>query len=60
MLAGIVAFELEVTEVKAKAKLSQNKNAAEQEHIAAELSQSADRVVRDLGEAIVRNMGKGE
>ncbi|WP_020537603.1 FMN-binding negative transcriptional regulator [Lewinella cohaerens] len=60
MLSGIVAFELEVAEVQAKAKLSQNKTTSEQERIAAELSQSTDSVIRDLGEAMVRNIGKGE
>jgi transcriptional regulator len=60
MLAGIVAFELEVTEVQAKAKLSQNKTITEQERIAAELTKSEDSVIRDLGLAMVRNVGKGE
>ncbi|WP_367389891.1 FMN-binding negative transcriptional regulator [Lewinella sp. LCG006] len=60
MLAGIVAVEIRVTEIQAKAKLSQNKTTAEQERIAGELSQSADSVVRDLGKAMVKNMGRGE
>ncbi len=60
MLAGIVAVEIRVTEVQAKAKLSQNKTTAEQERIAAELTKSEDSVIRDLGEAMVRNIGKGE
>lgn len=60
MLAGIVAFELEVSEVQAKAKLSQNKTTAEQKRIAVELTKSEDSVVRDLGVAMVRNLGKGE
>ncbi|PSK89108.1 FMN-binding negative transcriptional regulator [Taibaiella chishuiensis] len=37
MLQGIVAFELEVTELQAKQKLSQNKSITERERIAAQL-----------------------
>lgn len=38
MIKGIIAFEIEVTKLEGKFKLSQNKTAAEQERIAASLS----------------------
>jgi transcriptional regulator len=42
MLKGIVAFEVEVTELQAKNKLSQNKSIQEQQSIIAELSGSTN------------------
>lgn len=42
MLKGIVAFEVAVTELQAKNKLSQNKSLQEQQSIVAELSKSID------------------
>ncbi len=42
MVKGIVAFEIEVTEIQAKEKLSQNKTKEEQERIIANFSNSED------------------
>ena len=42
MLKGIVAFEIKVTELQAKNKLSQNRSFSEQQSIISELSGSSD------------------
>jgi transcriptional regulator len=42
MMNGIVAFEIEVTNLQAKKKLSQNRTELEQENIVNHLSQSSD------------------
>ena len=42
MMNGIVAFEIEVTDLQAKKKLSQNRSAQEQVNIISSLSQSHD------------------
>jgi transcriptional regulator len=42
MMKGIVAFEIEVTDLQAKKKLSQNRTETERENIINSLSQSAD------------------
>jgi len=42
MMKGIVAFEIEVTDLQAKKKLSQNRTEIEKENIINSLSQSAD------------------
>ena len=42
MMKGIVAFEIEVTDLQAKKKLSQNRTDTEKENIINSLSQSAD------------------
>lgn len=49
MVKGIVAFEIEVTELQAKNKLSQNKSTAERERIAEALSNSEDGSERAIG-----------
>ncbi len=48
MAAGIVAFELVVTDLQAQKKLSQNKTAAERQRIQAALMGSAQATERDL------------
>ncbi len=48
MLDGIVNFEIEVTRIETRWKLSQNRGRREQELIAAELEKSADEVARSL------------
>ena len=48
MLEGIVNFEITVTRLEARWKLSQNRGRREQELIVAELEQSADSSVRAL------------
>ena len=42
MLRGIVGFELEITRLEGKAKLSQNRSAADRAGVVAALSPSAD------------------
>jgi transcriptional regulator len=49
MLEGIVNFEIEVTRLETRWKLSQNRGRREQELIAAELEKSDDSVERTLG-----------
>ena len=48
MLEGIVNFEIKVTRLETRWKLSQNRGRREQELIAAQLDQSADPTVRAL------------
>ncbi|WP_114792594.1 FMN-binding negative transcriptional regulator [Niabella yanshanensis] len=48
MLKGIVAFELEVTELQGQKKLSQNKTAAERQRIIEQLQHSDSGVARDI------------
>jgi transcriptional regulator len=48
MLDGIVNFEIAVTRIETRWKLSQNRGRREQELIAAELEQSADAIERAL------------
>ena len=48
MLEGIVNFEIKVTRLETRWKLSQNRGRREQELIAAQLDQSADTMVRAL------------
>ncbi|WPP50369.1 FMN-binding negative transcriptional regulator [Catalinimonas niigatensis] len=50
MLKGIVAFEIEVTELQAKGKLSQNKTEAERQRITASFSQSGSENERLIAE----------
>jgi transcriptional regulator len=50
MLKGIVAFEIEVTNLEGKFKLSQNKTQAEQQRIISSLGESPDAVTRALAE----------
>jgi transcriptional regulator len=48
MLEGIVNFEIPVTRIETRWKLSQNRSRSEQERIAAELEKSADSAERAL------------
>jgi len=48
MLAGIVNFEIEVTRLDTRWKLSQNRSRREQELIAAQLEKSRDGIEREL------------
>ena len=45
---GIVAFEIEVTDLQAKKKLSQNRSELERENIVHNLSQSNDTNEREI------------
>ena len=48
MMNGIVAFEIEVTDLQAKQKLSQNRSEQEKENIIHSLEQSADTNEREI------------
>jgi len=48
MMKGIIAFEVVVTDLQAKAKLSQNRSKIEQENIIGTLSNSADTNEQDI------------
>jgi transcriptional regulator len=48
MMNGIVAFEIEVTDLQAKKKLSQNRSELERENIIHTLNQSADTNEREI------------
>jgi transcriptional regulator len=50
MMKGIVAFEIEVTDLQAKKKLSQNRTETEQENIINSLEQSIDTNEREIAE----------
>ncbi|SDD92919.1 FMN-binding negative transcriptional regulator [Pedobacter soli] len=52
MIKGIVAFELEVTDLQGQQKLSQNKTQAERESIIAQLRNSNNTVEHDLASYI--------
>ena len=58
MLAGIVAFEILVTELQAKKKLSQNRTDAEQQKIIASLSKSNDSNEQLIAEYMHQNIIK--
>jgi transcriptional regulator len=57
MLQGIVAFELEVTDLQGTQKLSQNKTVAERERIIQHLETSSDSMERDLA-PFIKNLPK--
>ena len=48
MMQGIIAFELEVTDLQGQQKLSQNKTREERERIIQHLENSADNMEREL------------
>ncbi|PTQ96950.1 PaiB family negative transcriptional regulator [Mucilaginibacter yixingensis] len=50
LLKGIVAFEIRVTDLQGKQKLSQNRTEVERNNIVDTLSKSKDSVVRDLSD----------
>src|SRR6267142_7006201 len=56
MLEGIVNFEIAVTRLETRWKLSQNRGRREQELIAAELQQSADGAARSLAELMRKHL----
>ena len=59
MLRGIVGFELRVTRLYAKDKLSQNRPRADRERVAAALGSEDDKDARALGMAMRRTLEKG-
>jgi len=56
MLEGIVNFEIAVTRLETRWKLSQNRGRREQELIAAELRRSADSAARSLAELMRKHL----
>ena len=58
MVKGIVAFEVKVTELQAKNKLSQNKTLAERQSIITELSASSNSTEVQLAEYMTLNSKK--
>ncbi len=58
MFKGIVAFEMLVTDVQAKSKLSQNKRKGEQMRIAESLLDSSQVGERYLGKEMLGNFGE--
>jgi|SRR5579859_1867879 len=52
-LKGIVGFEMEITRLEGKFKMSQNRSASEQERVASELSKSEDALSAGVG-AVMR------
>ena len=57
MLAGIVNFEIEVTRLDTRWKLSQNRSRREQESIAAQLERSSDSAERALAALTRKHLG---
>lgn len=49
MMQGIIGFEMTVTRLEGKYKLSQNKSLRDQQHISESLRQSPDPIVRQVG-----------
>jgi transcriptional regulator len=62
MMMGIVAFEMVVTRLEGKYKLSQNRPLVDRERVAASLQQSTDSAVAAIAEAMQQQLalGKGE
>jgi transcriptional regulator len=56
MMQGIVAFEIEVTRLQGKFKLSQNRSQADQQGVVAALSQSEHATDRAIAAAMERNL----
>lgn len=59
MLNGIVAFEIEVSEVQAKKKLSQNRSETERQSITVALTQSSHDVERQTGTYMKQDLLRG-
>jgi transcriptional regulator len=56
MMNGIVGFEMPVTRLEGKYKLSQNRSPADQQSVSKELLQSSDPAARAIGDEMVENM----
>ena len=57
MMNGIVAFEMTVTRLEGKYKLSQNRGQADQRRVAQSLLQSTDPTISGVGGAMKTNLG---
>jgi len=60
LVKGIVVFEIVVTDLQAKKKLSQNKSEAEQNKIIDSLSLSEDKNERDVAKYMEQNILKNK
>ncbi len=60
MSKGIVAFEIVVTEVKAKKKLSQNRSEEEKQRIIKSLSESEDSNERQIATFMKKEQSSGK
>jgi transcriptional regulator len=60
MLKGVVGFTLTVTRLEGKAKLSQNRSAADQHRVAAALLGSHDPAAQAVGAAMQHSLGAGD
>ncbi len=56
MMNGIVGFEMSVARLEGKYKLSQNKSQIDRQNVSCALLQSADPIVRAVGEEMDRNL----
>lgn len=56
MMNGIVAFEIAVDDLQAKAKLSQNRTTTEQQNIIGDLGKSSDSAVQGIAEYMSKNL----
>jgi transcriptional regulator len=56
MMNGIVGFEMAVTRLEGKYKLSQNRSKTDQKNVSDMLLQSADPIARTIGEEMQRNL----
>jgi transcriptional regulator len=56
MMNGIVGFEMRVTRLEGKCKLSQNRSRADQESVMRSLLQSLDPTIAGIGEAMKTNL----
>jgi transcriptional regulator len=58
MMRGIVAFEMTVTRLEGKYKLSQNRSAVDQHNVAETLSKNSDAMIAETGVAMKKNLEK--
>ncbi len=58
LFKGIVAFEIEVTDIQAKHKMSQNKTATERQNIIGSLSKEDDTAMKETAKYMEQNEGK--
>jgi len=58
MMSAIVGFEIEVSKLEAKDKLSQNKTPKDQENVAKSLAKSKDRLIAEVGKAMLDKIYK--
>jgi transcriptional regulator len=53
-ILGIAGFEIQITQLEGKFKLSQNRAATERENVIAALQESSDTLSRDIAELMKR------